>query len=60
MAVPFLKRVQATPKVRAIKKKIKASDIARRILGRKYRALMKSESRRLGKKTKKPKKRKRR
>ena len=59
MAISFLKRVQAAPKVRAVKKKIRAADAARKALSRKYRSLMKSESRRLSKKTKKTKKRKR-
>lgn len=63
MAVSFLRRVQATPKIRAVKKKIRTADAARKVLSRKYRSLIKSESRRLGKKTKtakKAKKRKRR
>lgn len=49
----FLKQVQSTPKVRAIKKKIKTAETARKKLSREYKAAIKSESRRLGKKKKK-------
>lgn len=60
----FLKRVHGTPKMRAIKKKISANESARKKLSRTYRALTKSESKRLAKtvkgKKKKTVKRKRR
>ncbi len=61
--VPFLKRVQNSPKLRANKKKRKALDAAGKRLGVEYRRLIKSESKRLAKKikpVKKSKKKKRR
>jgi len=45
----FLKRVQAAPKVKAVRLKLKKLNAAKKILGKKYRALVKSESRRLSK-----------
>jgi len=59
--VPFLKRVQNTPKIRANKKKRRALDAAGKKLGAEYRRLIKIESKRLAKQIKKtPKKKKRR
>lgn len=43
----FLKRVQSTAKVKAIRKKIAKLNSQKKILGKKYRSLVKSESKRL-------------
>lgn len=45
----FLSRVQKTPKVRAIRLKIKKAKAISKQLGKQYRSLVKSESRRLSK-----------
>lgn len=50
MAISFLKRVQNTPKIKAIKKKINSKKSELKGFSRQYKALVKSESRRLGKK----------
>lgn len=63
MAVNFLKRVHATPKVKAVKKKIAANERARKKLSGEYKRVIKSESKRLAtqiKKQTKAKKKKRR
>ena len=58
----FLKRVHATPKVKAIKKKIATNERARKKLSGEYKRAIKSESKRLAAQIKKskPKKKKRR
>jgi hypothetical protein len=43
----FLSRVQKTPKVKSIRQKIAKLKAQQKILGKKYRSLIKSESRRL-------------
>ena len=48
MATSFLKRVHATPKMRAVKKKIKANKATARKLGSEYRRIFKAETKRLG------------
>jgi len=58
----FLKRVQNTPKIKAIKAKRRKHDAITKRLGAEYRRLIKSESKRIAaqiKKTKKSKKKKR-
>jgi len=45
----FLKRVQNTPRVKSIKKKIRDNESKRKKLSREYKRLIKSESKRLKK-----------
>jgi len=62
MAVPYLKRLMNTPKMRALKRKRKKADADRKKLAGEFKRLRKSEGRRLAKqikaKKKKTKKRK--
>lgn len=53
MAVSFLKRVQLTPKVKSVKKKIAAKKRELKKLSGDYKRSIKTESKRLAKKTKK-------
>jgi len=61
MAVPFMKRVMSTPKMRALKRKRNKSEADRKKLAGEFKRLLKTESRRLAKqiKTKKKKSKKR-
>ena len=52
MAMAFLKRVQNTPKVKSVKRKIAAKKRDLKGLSREYKRLIKSESKRLSKKYK--------
>ena len=54
--VSFLKRVQNTPRMRAVKKKIKVKKADLKKLGSAYRRTFKAESKRLGKTITKKKK----
>ena len=54
----FLRKVAATAKIRAIKRKRSKLQAQLKVLGRKYRSTFKTEARRLAKKTKKASKRK--
>lgn len=45
----FLKRLHSTPKIKSLRKKIDKANRAKKILAKKYRAAIKSESKRLSK-----------
>lgn len=49
MAMSFLKRVQGTPKIKAIRKKINSKKAELKTFSRQYRTLIKSESKRVAK-----------
>lgn len=49
----FTKRVQSTPAMKSIKKRIKANEAARKKLSGEYKRTLTRESRRLGKKRRK-------
>jgi hypothetical protein len=52
MAIPFLKKVQSTPKVKSVKRKIAQKKKDLKGLSREYKRLIKSESKRLARKRK--------
>ena len=54
----FLRKVQATAKLRAIKRKRSKLQAQLKVLGRKYRSTFKSEAKRLSRKKRKTSKRK--
>ena len=53
MAISFTKKLQARPKLKAVKRKIKANKAAGKVLSRKYTSLIKSEGRIVGRQMKK-------
>lgn len=48
MAMSFVKRLQGTPKMRSIKKKIREQKAKAKSLSNEYKRVVKSEGRRLG------------
>lgn len=48
----FMKRLQSTPKIKSIKRKIKDNESKRKKLSREYTSALKSEGRRLSKSNK--------